>query len=81
MLVIMISTCLVRYFGNGPFFPFDGFEAKNCMESWWANMLYINNFVKLDHMVIFLIELKPFLIDTLKTILFFSSKCLGNSFF
>lgn len=47
MLVIMVFSCLTKYMRSGPNFPIEGFEPF-CKDSWWANLLYINNFVKLD---------------------------------
>ena len=35
---------LVRYMGDGPGWPEDGLEQDQCSESWWWNLLYINNF-------------------------------------
>ena len=54
MLIVMISSSLVKYFGKGPFFPYEGFET-NCKITWWTNLLYINNLVSVDKMVGFLI--------------------------
>lgn len=44
MIILMISANLSRYFGDGPFFPKDGFEYNMCKDKWWTNLLYINNF-------------------------------------
>ncbi|XP_060075442.1 nose resistant to fluoxetine protein 6-like [Ylistrum balloti] len=44
MLVLMVNACLSRYWGDGPFWPKDGFERNYCEDSWWKNLLYINNF-------------------------------------
>ncbi|XP_056011040.1 nose resistant to fluoxetine protein 6-like [Ostrea edulis] len=43
MIVLMISACLGRYFGDGPVWPKDGFERNFCKDTWWRNLLYINN--------------------------------------
>ena len=51
MLVLMVSVCLSKYSGSGPFFPKDGFEIDYCRASWWTNLLYINNLVNPSKMV------------------------------
>ncbi|XP_062566687.1 nose resistant to fluoxetine protein 6-like [Saccostrea cucullata] len=43
MIMIMISACLSRYFGDGPLWPKNGFEPDFCKDTWWRNLLYINN--------------------------------------
>ncbi|XP_061188052.1 nose resistant to fluoxetine protein 6-like [Saccostrea echinata] len=43
MLLLMISACLSRYFGDGPLWPEQGFEKDYCENTWWRNLLYINN--------------------------------------
>lgn len=50
MIMIMISACLTKYLGSGPFFPPNGFEINYCSNSWWTNLLYVNNFVNLDQL-------------------------------
>jgi len=52
MIIVMISACLTKYFGNGPFFAPDGFEINQCRESWWTNLLYVNNLVRTEKLVI-----------------------------
>ncbi|CAF0932692.1 unnamed protein product [Brachionus calyciflorus] len=48
MLVLMVSALLSKYLGKGPMYPKDGFEINKCQNSWWTNLLYINNLVKTD---------------------------------
>jgi hypothetical protein len=37
---------------TGPLLPaITGEMAKNCQNYWWTNILYINNYVRVDHMV------------------------------
>ncbi|XP_033763400.1 nose resistant to fluoxetine protein 6-like [Pecten maximus] len=48
MLVLFVDVALLRYFGNGPFWPEGGFERDFCEDTWWTNLLYINNLVKTD---------------------------------
>lgn len=44
MLVLLFATCLTQYLGNGPEYPTkEGFNP-DCRETWWRNLLYINNF-------------------------------------
>ncbi|XP_050398153.1 nose resistant to fluoxetine protein 6 [Patella vulgata] len=49
MMVLMIDVCLLRYIGDGPLWPQKGFELNECRDTWWTNLLYINNLVKNDH--------------------------------
>ena len=44
MIVLMISATLTKYMGQGPLYPKDGFEIDQCKDTWWTNLLYINNF-------------------------------------
>ena len=50
-IVLMTEAVLTRYFGRGPFFPQDGFEINQCKDSWWTNLLYLNNLVRADLVV------------------------------
>ena len=43
----------MKHWSKGPFSVDDEEMFNNCQESWWTNLLYINNFVKLDQMVMF----------------------------
>lgn len=53
MLVVMVSMNLTAYFGRGPFFPSThGFESVGCSNSWWTDLLYVNNFVKPGEMCV-----------------------------
>ncbi|KAK6195849.1 hypothetical protein SNE40_001192 [Patella caerulea] len=49
MMVLMIDVCLVRYIGDGPIWPQKGVEINECRDTWWTNLLYINNLVKNTH--------------------------------
>ena len=44
MLVLALYVPLIRYWYNGPFWPQNGIEKDYCSDSWWKNILYINNF-------------------------------------
>ncbi|XP_052083555.1 nose resistant to fluoxetine protein 6-like [Mytilus californianus] len=45
MIALMVLTCLLKYFGDGPFWPSVIPLADNCRTNWWTNLLYINNFL------------------------------------
>ncbi|KAK7497006.1 hypothetical protein BaRGS_00011742 [Batillaria attramentaria] len=49
MMVIFFNTALQPYLGSGPFWPDRDGSRKACEESWWTNMLYINNFAHLNY--------------------------------
>lgn len=44
MLVMLVYVPLLQYWGDGPFWPIHGSEIDYCRNSWWYNLLYINNF-------------------------------------
>lgn len=49
MLILMVGTVLYKYFVYGPMQQEgDNMYMANCRESWWTNLLYINNYAKLD---------------------------------
>ncbi|KAL3870228.1 hypothetical protein ACJMK2_038305 [Sinanodonta woodiana] len=50
MLLMMVYIPTSKYWSDGPFWPKDGFEVDYCKDSWWTNLLYINNFVNTDKM-------------------------------
>jgi peptidoglycan/LPS O-acetylase OafA/YrhL len=50
MLVIMISSNLTKYLGDGPSYLKDGFDPT-CKTEWWKNILYINNFWPAEKLV------------------------------
>ena len=43
MLFLMFYVCLLKYMADGPMWPQQGTEIKDCENTWWRNMLYINN--------------------------------------
>ncbi|XP_060069288.1 nose resistant to fluoxetine protein 6-like [Ylistrum balloti] len=51
MLVMMIDSTLTKYMGGngGPLWPREGIDT-NCADTWWQNLLYINNFFKFEKM-------------------------------
>jgi hypothetical protein len=54
MIIIMFSAVLTKYLGNGPFFPNEGFEKDECKNTWWTNLLFVNNFLELEDGVSFI---------------------------
>src|SRR6218665_179933 len=50
MFVLAIYATLFKYFGSGPYWPQESDES--CKNNWWTNLLYINNIVHTDKMVI-----------------------------
>ena len=51
MLVLMTEATLSPYFADGPIYPPNGFEVDYCENSWWRNLLYINNLFDMDKIV------------------------------
>lgn len=51
MIILMIYTCLTTYLGDGPMWPKQIESAQNCRESWWTNLLYVNNLVLVNKQV------------------------------
>jgi peptidoglycan/LPS O-acetylase OafA/YrhL len=45
MFALFLAWCYVKYLGDGPiFYNADGINPQ-CKDYWWANMLFINNFI------------------------------------
>ena len=44
LIMLMFSTLAVHV-GSGPFWSFMVRQSDNCAKNWWANLLYINNYV------------------------------------
>ncbi|XP_046395726.1 nose resistant to fluoxetine protein 6-like [Ischnura elegans] len=54
MVVLAFYTTLLVQFGSGPLWQQKvGLEAERCAESWWANVLYINNYVNPEKLCMF----------------------------
>lgn len=52
-VIALYSTILPRL-GSGPLWNYRiGLEKERCVASWWANLLYINNYVGTDKMCMF----------------------------
>ncbi|KAL3870700.1 hypothetical protein ACJMK2_038744 [Sinanodonta woodiana] len=51
MLFLFFYSILYPYIGNGPYwFASSTRDWDMCKESWWTNLLYVNNLVKTDKM-------------------------------
>jgi hypothetical protein len=51
-IVVLFNATLYRYVATGPLLAEVTSEmAENCQKYWWTNILYINNYVAVDHMV------------------------------
>lgn len=49
---ILVSVSLLRFLGNGPFWPIlVDFNGGHCMHYWHSTMLYIQNYVNPDKIV------------------------------
>ena len=51
MLFLMFYVCLSKYFNNGPYWAPEVLAPDDCKDTWWKNILYINNIVESDKMV------------------------------
>ena len=51
MIVLMVFACLMKYFGDGPFWPVEIPSADPCKTNWWTNLLYISNLLPHDDQV------------------------------
>ena len=45
MLFLMFYVPLIKYWSNGPLWSQKGIDLEECENSWWKNLLYINNLV------------------------------------
>lgn len=48
MLVLMFAATLTPYLGDGPFYPKNGFEYNRCRDTWWTNLIFLNNIVRAE---------------------------------
>ena len=53
MLVLGTHVSLFVYWGSGPVWPSKQGIEPFCKDSWWTNLLYINNLVKTKEQVLF----------------------------
>ncbi|XP_065353567.1 nose resistant to fluoxetine protein 6-like [Cloeon dipterum] len=53
-VVVCVYAVLLQHLGSGPIWAEKvGREVARCTENWWANLLYINNYVNTDAMCMF----------------------------
>lgn len=46
MLILMVGTVLLPYLVTGPMSPEGDLPYMDtCRDSWWTNLLYVNNYV------------------------------------
>ncbi|KAJ3617101.1 hypothetical protein MTP99_009098 [Tenebrio molitor] len=54
MVVIFFYCTLMSRIGDGPLWDSKiKLEQERCQKSWWTNLLYVNNYVKTEHMCMF----------------------------
>jgi hypothetical protein len=52
MVVLAFYSTVLAKIGSGPLWQKKvGVEVDRCVASWWANILYINNYVNTDQLV------------------------------
>lgn len=72
--VIFYHATFFKYFGEGPMWkPIVEPEVQDCRDNWWTNILYINNYVNVDHMVSVLI-----FINSISDVMPSSDRLLGD---
>ncbi|KAL4219628.1 hypothetical protein ACF0H5_022200 [Mactra antiquata] len=50
MLVLMFYVPLIKYWGEGPLWPQQGVDIDECKDTWWRNLLYVNNMFEPEKM-------------------------------
>jgi hypothetical protein len=51
-VVVAVYACLLQHLGSGPIWSTKiDREVERCVDNWWANLLYINNYVNTSAMV------------------------------
>lgn len=54
MVVLAMHSTWLIHLSNGPYWnKIIGTEYTNCRRNWWANILYINNYIDNENMVEF----------------------------
>ncbi|XP_060562019.1 O-acyltransferase like protein-like [Ruditapes philippinarum] len=48
MLLLMLYVPTFKYWSSGPVWPQQGIDVDECKDTWWTNLLYINNIYKSD---------------------------------
>ncbi|CAD6244916.1 GSCOCG00013530001-RA-CDS [Cotesia congregata] len=53
-VLIMFIALILPHLGSGPYWSLKvGLESESCSNNWWANLLYINNYVNTDKLCMF----------------------------
>lgn len=47
-IILGLDIGLFKYLTDGPLWNQEGVEINNCKDSWWYNILYVNNFFGVD---------------------------------
>ncbi|XP_043289880.1 nose resistant to fluoxetine protein 6-like [Venturia canescens] len=54
ILIIFFNALILPYLGSGPYWEWKvGLERDACWNNWWANILYINNYIDPEHACMF----------------------------
>ncbi|KAL5012556.1 hypothetical protein ScPMuIL_011107 [Solemya velum] len=83
MLVLMIDVTLFPYMGNGPVWSESGIEMNYCRDTWWTNLLYVNNLVKSREMCFawswyLANDMQFYIVSPLIIIALYHSKLIGS---
>ncbi|XP_060080501.1 nose resistant to fluoxetine protein 6-like [Ylistrum balloti] len=83
MMVMMVDIALFRYLSDGPTWSPDGLETDFCKDTWWTNLLYINNFVKTEKNCLswswyMTIDMQFFVLSPLLLVSLYFSKKIGG---
>ncbi|KAJ8667286.1 hypothetical protein QAD02_008948 [Eretmocerus hayati] len=53
-LLIFFNIYVFPHIGSGPHWQSKiGLEAENCASTWWANLLYVNNYLTMERLCVF----------------------------
>ncbi|XP_074114506.1 nose resistant to fluoxetine protein 6-like isoform X2 [Cotesia typhae] len=53
-VLIMFIALILPHLGSGPYWSLKvGLESESCSNNWWANLLYINNYVNTNKLCMF----------------------------
>ncbi|XP_049950325.1 nose resistant to fluoxetine protein 6-like [Schistocerca serialis cubense] len=54
LVILLFEICILPYIGNGPFWKTSVIKEQNrCSAYWWANILYINNYLDIKNLCMF----------------------------
>lgn len=57
LFVMLVTATLYRRIQLGPLYDrIVGIEASNCRNNWWVNLLFLNNYVKVNETVSWIFE-------------------------